>query len=111
MSKKYHKDCESCPTEMSRKVKFKCIMFFLSCLSFLSYLWYFSPEVMAKCLHNEMHMQSLNGRICKEVGSLEVVHKQVGGCLISSSLPCLCCQEHGGYLIKCAHYAVAITLN
>ena len=82
-------------------------MFFLSCLSCLSYLWYFSSQVMAKCLHNEMHMQSLNGRICKEVGSMEVV----GGCLISSSLPCWCCQEFGGYLIKCANYAVGIILN
>ena len=111
MSKKYHKNCESCPTEMSTcpgksslyVLCFSCPVcpFFPICGIFLQRWW---PNVSTMKCRCRVLMAVF-------VRKLEVVRKQVGGCLISSSLPCLCCQEHGGYLMKYAHYAVAITLN
>ena len=72
--------------KVSWKVKFKCYSCFfpsLPCLSSLSYLtclWHFSPDVVAKCLPKWPAWKvSLVGFVRK----LEVVHKHVGSCLIS----------------------------
>ena len=87
---KHRKDCESCPLQVSWKVKFKCqscssrvsCLFRLSCLSFLSRLSC-PPFSFLSCLtlfvvflsRGSCHMfpqmkclESLYGRICKEVG-------------------------------------------
>ena len=64
---KRRKNWESCPTEVTWKIKFKCQLF-LSCLSL-------SPPMT--CLKR----------------LLEVVHKQVGGCLISYNLQLACVRK------------------
>ena len=43
--KKNRKNCESCPTQVSWKCQSR-----LSFLSFLTCLWYFSPDLVAKFL-------------------------------------------------------------
>ena len=108
---KHRKNCERCPTQFPGKSSLKgnhifpvcpvcpfCPVYPLcpvspvcpdktSCLSYrsslysLTCLWYFSPERVAKWLAWKVSVVVLF------VMKLEVVHKQVGGCLISYNPP------------------------
>ena len=60
--------CPSCPS----------CLFCPSFLFCLSSLWYFSPELLAKCLPK---WHACNVSMVVFVRKLEVVHKQVAGCL------------------------------
>ena len=62
----------------------------LPCLSCLTCIWYFSPEVITKCLHKWPVWKASTVLLLRE---LEVVHKQIGGCLISYNLRLACLRK------------------
>ena len=76
---KHSKNCESCPTQVTWKVKFECL-FCLSCLSCLSCPWppcaFWPPWPMTT-----MDMTTIT-----TTRKLEVERKEVGGCLVSYNL-------------------------
>ena len=85
----WHLESGSCPTQVSKN---KCQSLFscLSSLSCLTCLWYFSPEEVAKCLLKWPPWKVSSVLFVKK---LEVVHKRVGGCLISYNLLVACVRK------------------
>ena len=90
---KHRRSCKSCPIQALGKVSFNCFFFCLSCLSSLSCLWHFSPEVVAIFLPKWPAWKVLMVGLVRK---LVIVHKQIGGCLILDNLRLTCFKEVGG---------------